>query len=159
MRLRSTVIILAPLLLAACASAYVEPQGPDTATVTIQNAGPMRLAIFAYKVAEDCSGGRPKIANTPALDPGQSVSFKVKGNDAFSFFAGFAQSTLIKETNCFMPLTFTPRSGEKYIARFTVSGGKCYPAIVATTPAGERKEAFRLRQLQMTMTEAGAACK
>ena len=159
MRLRNTLIILAPLLLAACASAYVEPQGPDTATVTIQNAGPMGLAIFAYRVAADCSGGRPKIANTPRLEPGRSVSFKVQGNEAFSFFAGFDHATLTKEMNCFMPVTFTPRSGEKYVARFTLSGGRCYPAIVSTTPAGERKEAFRLRELQMTMTEGGAACK
>lgn len=171
MRLRNTLIVLAPLSLAACASAYVEPQGPDTATVTIQNRGPIGLAIFAYEVAADCSGGRPKVANTPTLPPGQSVSFKVKGNEAFSFFAGFGEAkigvgtdaagnigTRIRESNCFMPITFTPRPGEKYIARFTMSGGKCSPAMVSTSAAGERKESFRVRDWRMTMTGTGSAC-
>lgn len=170
MKPRKLALVLTPLLLSACVSQYVEPQGPDTATMTVQNAGTMNMTLFAYNVAADCSGGRPKLAPQP-LPPGQSVTFKVKGNEAFSFFAGFGEWTVgvgrtptgkvgveHRETNCFMPITFTPRSGERYLARFIQSEGKCSPSIVSTSQSGERKEPFRVRDLKITMSADAAAC-
>jgi hypothetical protein len=157
---RKAGIILAALLLVGCVTAYVDPSGPGTATVTIQNTAAVDLGIHAFKVGADCSGGRLRIADTQKLSSGQSISFKVKANEEFSFWGGYSQAGLIKETNCFMPVTFTPRPGEKYIARFALAGGRCIPSIASTTAAGEKKEpTFRLRKSKVSLTDSGSACE
>lgn len=157
---RNAGVILGPLLLMGCVTPYVDPSGPGTATVTIQNTSAVDLGIHAFKVAADCSGGRLRIADTQKLSSGQSVTFKVKASEEFSFLGGYSQSGLIKETNCFMPVTFTPRQGESYIARFAITGGRCYPSIVSKAPSGETKEpTFRLRRSRVSMTDTGSACE
>src|SRR3954471_17927221 len=93
---RSAGIVFAPLLLVGCVTPYVDPSGSDAATVTIQNTSAVDLGIHAFKVAADCSGGRLRIADTQKLSSGQSVSFKVKANDEFSFWGGYSQAGLIK---------------------------------------------------------------
>src|SRR5258706_9472508 len=114
---RNAGVILGPLLLMGCVTPYVDPSGPGTATVTIQNTSAVDLGIHAFKVAADCSGGRLRIADTQKLSSGQSVTFKVKGSEEFSFWGGDNQTGLIKKKKCFMPPTFSPPQSEDYGAR------------------------------------------
>src|SRR5438105_6095518 len=132
--MRKKMLMWFPLLFAGCATPYVEPTGPDTASLAIQNITTTEAMVQAFQVGEDCSGGKLKLNGDSKLVPGKDVNVKVKADQAFSFYVNYSRDSKY----CLMPGTFTPKPGERYVARFGATKDKCYLAVLRMTPAGEK---------------------
>ena len=123
MQLTKSVITLVLLMLIGCATTYVEPTGPDTATITFSNTSASDIGVQAFSVAENCSGGKVTF-NKPRLFPREELNVRVKADQAFSFFFQFSLTTGNGAKYCLIPVTFTPKQDRRYIARFSASDDK-----------------------------------
>lgn len=149
----ATIVVLS--LLTGCATPYVEPTG-SVVTLAIHNNAASNVTVQAFKVAEDCSGGKLKLTDGSKLAAGQSVDIKVKADEGFSFYAHYTSGNKY----CLMPGTFTPKEGERYVARFMATQDKCYLGVLVVTPSGEKREpSFRLRDWRAPFFESGSFCK
>lgn len=156
MRKAMILVIPATLAFAGCAKPYIQPEGADTATLTLTNESPISISVLSFAVAEDCSGGKLYFHDGAPLLPRKNLGIKVKADQAFSFSFGYHMGNKY----CLMPSTFTPRRGANYVARFAADMEKCYVSVVAVTDTGEIKEpSYRLRKWRTPISESGSFCE
>jgi hypothetical protein len=161
---RTFFLLFSAILCVGCATQnYVEPEGPDVATLTFQNKSDSDIWITAFKVPEDCSGGMLKFANNSTLPAGDELSVKIRANLPFSLWLFYSPKTLLGlAPSCRIPATFTPKPEHRYIARFISSREKssaCYFSIFAVSPTGESIEpTFRIRNRRFPFFDSGSFC-
>jgi len=159
MRLRNCAVVCASLALASCRTYYVEPMGQETAALTFQNRSALNIGFQAFKVAEDCSGGKLSFAKDN-LRSREEFSVKLQGGQPFSFFMAFSDVSMAGLKYCILPGTFTPKPGARYVARFAASETQCSMGLLAVTSAGETKEpSFRPRSWVKATFESGSFCR
>lgn len=154
----STIILALSLAGCAPASFYVNPDGPDTAVLTIRNVSNSTIMTHAFKVAEDCSGGKLVLGPSPSplLAPNEATTIRVQANHPFSL--NIVQRKDMKA--CQMAFTFTPTNGGQYTARFSSDKETCYVGMVSATSSGETKEpTLQLRTLRSPFSKDGAFCR
>jgi hypothetical protein len=158
------LLVSVPFLFMGCATQnYVEPEGPETATLTFQNKSRSDIRLTTFKVAEDCSGGILTFTNNSILPAGKDLSIKVKANHPFSFRLYYTDNAWHGfDKHCRIPATFTAKQGRRYIARFTYTDQKnliCYMSVLSISPAGESKEpTFRIRNQRVPFFDNGPSC-
>lgn len=156
MQKSASALGIATIFLAACAQPYVQPEGPDTASLTFVNLSHTDIEVLGFKVAENCSGGKLFFHKERQLFPGEQLAIAVAPNQLFSF--SFMYHTASRY--CFMPATFTPKQGGRYIARFTARRDKCYSSFAAIINDDEEKDpSFRPRKWRTPVWESGSFCE
>ena len=155
-----TAILMTTLLLSGCAQLqYVQPSGPNTASLTFENNSLKAAAIHGFEQNENCSGQSVAFRQNKGIQSKEKFEIKVKANQTISiaFTLGELSQSIgnrVEVTNCVMVGSFTPSAGKKYFARFSDNPSSCYLAIVRKTASGEIEEPT-YRQRQMT----SASCK
>jgi hypothetical protein len=151
----------AALALAGCVTAYVEPPAENAAALTFQNRSEQVVGVQAFKVAEDCSGGKSLIGEKSGLKPREEVSVRVQAGQPFSFFAAYTETMgLVGYKYCIFPATFTPRRGARYVARFKADHANCSVDLLAVSASGETKEpSFKPREWRKAALESGSFCR
>lgn len=76
--------LLALLAMAGCASPYIQPDGPDVASLTFKSDAPSRIDVMSFKVADNYSGGKLRFSGRP-LQPGEQSEIKIIPDQTFSF--------------------------------------------------------------------------
>jgi len=153
MNLKFCAVLLGTLSAVGCTSPYVQPNGPDVASLTFENGAPARVEVKGFKVGSDCSGGVLRLAPS-ALQPSEQSQIKVVPDQPFSFFFSYS----VANKYCVMPGTFVPKARQRYVASFGADAERCYVGMQVITAGGPVKEAsFRLRKF--TTLEDGAFCE
>jgi len=131
----------------------------DTAALTFQNRSVLDIGFQAFKVAEDCSGGKLSFAKDQ-LRPREEFSVRLQGGQPFSFFMAYSDVSMSGLKYCIVPGTFTPKPGARYVARFAASETQCSMGLLAVTSAGETKEpSFKPRSWVIAVWESGSFCR
>lgn len=153
MDLKFCTVVLGTLLAVGCTSPYVQPNGPDVASLTFKNDAHARIEVKGFKVGSNCSGGVLRLTQN-ALQPSAQSQINVVPDQPFSFFFSYN----VANKYCVMPGTFLPKAGQKYVASFGADGERCYVGMHVITAGGPVREgSFRLRKF--TTFEDGAFCE
>jgi hypothetical protein len=113
--------LVASLLLSGCArGAYVAPDGPDTARLTVHNATGDVLPLDTFEDPEACSG---RLAlDRGGIPAGDVWTVRIAAGGPFTLTGRGAMGGV---TYCTVAVTFTPASGQAYLAVYQLRGGKC----------------------------------
>jgi hypothetical protein len=114
---------LAAVLLAGCArGAYVAPDGPGTARLTIQNASADVLPLDTFEDQAECSG---RLAlDRGGVPAGDVWTVRIAAGEPFTLTArGSAPGGM---NSCSAAVTFDPVAGESYLAIYRMRGDKCF---------------------------------
>jgi hypothetical protein len=157
--IRRTVLVVAASVLTSCVTAYVEPEGANSASITFVNDADRIVGLQGFKVAGDCSGGKFNFNKTADLGTGERLTIKVRAGEPFSFFFLYNRISSPKIDYARQPVTFVPRSGNRYQSEIVVRGNR-YDVTVEQL-AGEThvpEPSARLRTWRTPMTESGSFC-
>ena len=155
----SISIFLGALTLQGCVSPYIQPEGPDVASLTIKNNSHTRVNVFGFKNAADCSGGQLSLLPSPLPSPGE-VTIKIKPDDPFSFIVSYNVFSGDKHYYCQVPATFVPRARGRYTVSFSTTDDKCLMPMTVQTASGEARESsYKLREFQKGMIQSDSFCK
>lgn len=158
----------------SCYSRYVEPKSGPVASILFVKHTEHNSSVNSYINAENCSGGRPRVL-TP--HDTKDIKLNVPAGKAFSFSMSADLGISISPTvtsggagakvnfqGCNPTVTFIPKEGEAYIARFippTKFKG-CQIEVVkqVTTESGivEKSVEIRLRRWKRGFVESSSWC-
>jgi hypothetical protein len=145
MSLERIGVAVAAAALAACADpAYVEPSGPGTASLRIENQGP---PVFGYELEADtyqepsACRGRLVLASARTLAHGLPYVVRVVAQAPFTLTLRASGGGPSRGDACVLAGTFTPSAGERYLAIFRAQSGKCELVFVhqQATRGGARR--------------------
>jgi hypothetical protein len=164
MHLLRLMLIFATCLVAGCATSYIEPNGADIATISFRNAsGKPDVLIQSFKVAEDCSGGRPNFKGKPRLKPNEEINVKIQADKDFTFIFGYGALTGgagFEIEYCQVIATITPEKNWNYFARFLIADKKCYLRFEGESPNGDNKEVrVRYRKFKPPFLNSSPSCE
>jgi hypothetical protein len=156
----SMSIFLGTLSLQGCVSPYVQPEGPDVASLSIKNNAYTSVNVLGFKNAADCSGGKVSFVPTNMLPTPGQVTIKIKPDEPFSFLIVYNLVRGSHITYCQLPATFVPRARGRYTVYFSTTEDKCFmPMMVQTASGEERESSYKLRQFQKAFLETDSFCK
>ena len=156
----SISVLLLLVSLQACVSPYVQPEGPEVASLTIRNNAYSSVNVLGFKNAADCSGGKVGLLPNNVLPAAQEVTIKIKPDEPFSFLVNYNLFRGSQHTYCQLPATFVPRARGWYTVLFSTNEFTCFmPMMVRTSSGEERESSYKLRQFQKAFLESDPFCK
>lgn len=158
-RIRRTVLVVAASVLTSCTTAYVEPEGANSGSITFVNDTDRIVGLQGFKVAGDCSGGRINFNKTGRLGTGERLTIKVRAGEPFSYFFLYNRISFPQIDYARQPVTFVPRVGDTYQSDIIVRGNR-YDVTVEQLAGKTRvpEPSARLRTWRTAMTESGSFC-
>jgi len=112
--------VAAALLLAGCVrSPYVEPEGANTARLTVHNATGEMLPLDTFEDGAECSGRRA--LDRGGVPAGDVWTVRIHAAEPFTLAAHGSGGA----TYCTAAVTFVPAAGESYLAIYRLGSGKC----------------------------------
>lgn len=146
-----TLVILGSTSMAAIAS---DPSHP-TATLQIQSNHPHGL--WHYRTYQDGAHCKGISAPIPVAGP-----VEIKADAPFTFFVSAASSSSLSNYNyCWANVSFTPETGQRYVARFRFGRHDCGIDVVKTDSEGRAPDipvAIQLRAYKPPFLQSGSWC-
>ena len=160
-RLRIATTLL-PFALCSCATAYVPPAGGETALLSIVNATGGRAYASSFKNGADCSGGQQMLTPSGLLPDATRMVIVAAGAD-FSFYVTTPDHyDGDMATSCFVPITFTPKPGATYRAKFSVDVFRTECRIHLFMVVNDQEQpdtSARLRTWRTPLSASGSYCE
>lgn len=129
---------LAPLcmMLVACGTAYVAPQSPLAAGMSVRNASNKYASVAVFEDAQECY----KSHIAARLDPGASGQFTLPTGGLVAMHVqqlGYTGGAGLEVSMCNIIVTFRPKDGHRYSASMTNDARGCSIDILDTPASGE----------------------